>query len=232
MLVGDEGALLHPSAALLERRGRRLGKDALHRWQWGFAKDLPMLFRALTVSALAMTVASCCAKPPATSTSTTTAKSRDVCALVSGGAEGGLPRLYRMANAHARTLGPAKNLCQVPLGERDIADQCEAVDDLSALLGTGKVCGPMGVSTQKVCPVYSDQRLERVEQPSIVHPLCENACPNVEVVFREASGTATRVTFYDDPLCHREAEPGCEGSEQRCYYRVLAVTSELREERP
>jgi hypothetical protein len=150
-----------------------------------------------------------------------------VCAVVSSQAS--LPRLYRRANAQTRNLGPAQKVCDVPLAARPLADRCEDVDDLSALLGTGRVCGPAGVGPQEVCPRYAAERI-RQEPASLTEAPCgAAACPNVQVAVHELSGTVTRVVLYDDPLCHTAvAEPACAGAEHRCYYRVLAVTSELR----
>jgi hypothetical protein len=152
--------------------------------------------------------------------------SREVCVVRTEPREA-LPRLYRRANASTFNLGPGRNLCGVAKEGRPLADRCEDVDDLAALLGNGKVCGPSGVGVQPVCPGYSGERL-RAEQPSVTAPLCPGACPNMQLALRELSGSVTRVLFYDDPACHRSAQPGCEGSEQTCYYRVLALSSELR----
>lgn len=153
---------------------------------------------------------------------------REVC-VVRFEPEGGLPRLYRRANASQLTLGPAPLVCGLEKKDRKQADRCEDVDDLNALLGTGKVCGPMGVGDQPGCPTYARERLER-ESPALDKPPCSAAdvCENVQVAVREASGTVTRILFYDDPICHTERQVGCEGAEHRCYYRVLALTSELR----
>jgi hypothetical protein len=152
--------------------------------------------------------------------------SREVC-LIRTEKEQGLPRLYRRANAQSLNLGAARSLCGVPKEGRPLADRCEEVDDLSALLGTGKVCGPGGVGSQPVCPSYSAERI-RSEAPASSAPLCSGGCANVQIAVHEPSGSVTRIVFYDDPACHRAAEPGCEGSEHACYYRVLALTSELR----
>jgi hypothetical protein len=163
----------------------------------------------------------CCSptRPPATD-------SREVCLVRTETAQG-LPRLYRRANAQALNLGAAPVLCDVPKEARKLADRCEDVDDLSALLGTGNVCGPSGVERQSVCPGYSKDRI-RSEAPAISAPLCAGACANRQLAVHEASGSVTRVLFYDDPACHSAAAPGCPESERPCYYRVLALTSELR----
>ena len=143
-----------------------------------------------------------------------------------GEAPAGLPRLYRRGNASAQ-LGPGRNLCGVPEAGRPIGDRCEDVDDLAALLGTGKACGPNGVEPQSFCPGYSAERL-RSEPAALPGPLCRGACPNRQIALHEASGSVTRVLFYDDPACHKAAAAGCDGAEHVCYYRVLAVVSELR----
>jgi hypothetical protein len=171
---------------------------------------------------LAMALASgCCAAVRVSATD-----SREVCLLRTEPAPG-LPRLYRRANAQTLNLGPAPLLCDVPKEARKIADRCEEVDDLLALLGTGQVCSPTGVEQQPVCPGYSADRI-RIEAPAISAPLCAAGCENRQLAVHEASGTVTRVLFYDDPACHSAAAPGCPGTERRCYYRVLALTSELR----
>ncbi|HEX7671719.1 MAG TPA: hypothetical protein VF395_19130, partial [Polyangiaceae bacterium] len=93
-----------------------------------------------------------------------TTDSREVCAVESSPAA--LPRLYRRANAQSRNLGPAQKVCDVPLAARPPADRCEDVDDLSALIGNGRVCGPAGVGPQEVCPRYPEDRM-RQEPPSV-----------------------------------------------------------------
>jgi len=163
----------------------------------------------------------CCSQPAVPA-----GDSREVCIVRSEVGEA-IPRLYRRANASALNRGPGRNLCGVPKEGRPLGDRCEDVDELAALLGTGKVCGPNGVEPQSVCPGYSADRL-RSEPASVPTPICPGACPNQQIALHEASGSVTRVLFYDDPACHRAAEPGCEGAEHVCYYRVLAVTSELR----
>jgi hypothetical protein len=152
--------------------------------------------------------------------------SREVC-LIQTEKESGVPRLYRRANAQSKNLGPGRNLCGVAKEGRPLADRCEDVDDLSALLGTGKVCGPDGAGSQAVCPRYAAERVRR-ETPASSAPLCTGGCENVQISIREASGSVTRVLFYDDPACHSSPDPACPGTEHACYYRVLAVTSELR----
>jgi hypothetical protein len=153
---------------------------------------------------------------------------REVC-LIRSEAQGGLPRLYRRANASQQDLGPAPLVCGLALKDRKLADRCEDVDDLNVLLGTGKVCGPRGVGDQPGCPSYAKERVER-EPPALSARPCSAAdvCDNLQVAVREASGTVTRIVFYDDPACHTARQAGCEGAEHRCYYRVLAFTSELR----
>jgi hypothetical protein len=167
-------------------------------------------------------LASACGATPAVPAS----DSREVC-LIRTENDSGLPRLYRRANAHTLNLGPARNLCSVPKEGRPLADRCEDVDDLSALLGTGKVCGPSGSGTQSVCPGYPADRLRR-EAAVQSAPTCAGGCENVQIAIHELSGSVTRVLFYDDPACHSAADPGCPGADHACYYRVLALTSELR----
>lgn len=177
--------------------------------------------RRLAVLAGLLSAAACCSQPAIPATD-----SREVC-LIRTEKESPLPRLYRRANAQTSNLGPARNLCDVPKEGRPLADRCEDVDDLSALLGTGTVCGPSGAETQSVCPGYSAERLRR-EPPASRAPLCAGGCENVQLAIREPSGSVTRVLFYDDPACHSAADPACPGAGHACYYRVLALTSELR----
>lgn len=174
---------------------------------------------ALIAGAFAAASAGCSSAPP-------NVGSREVC-VIRTEADMGLPRLYRRANAGTQNLGPAPNVCGVPANERKMADRCEEVDDLSALLGTGKVCGPSGVGSQLVCPRYAEGRV-RQEPPALTKPPCEGACDNVQIAITESSGSVTRVVFYDDPACHTTADPACPDTGHRCYYRVLALTSELR----
>lgn len=176
-------------------------------------------FLVAAVAAVAAT--GCCA-----ATGVPVTPSREVC-LVRTEAASGLPRLYRRANAASLNLGAAALVCGVPRESRALADRCEDVDDLAALLGTGTACGPNGAEHQEVCPAYPAERL-RKEAPLNSAPPCQGACENVQIAVHEASGTVTRVLFYDDPGCHSAADAACAGAEHRCYYRVLALTSELR----
>jgi hypothetical protein len=152
-----------------------------------------------------------------------------MCLLRSEGAPG-IPRLYRRQNAETTNLGPGSILCDAPKPGDPIGNRCEDFDDLSALLGTGKVCGPAGYESRSDCPGYPPERVRR-EAPAVTTKPCssaESACGNVQISVHETSGTVTRILFYDDPGCHKPAQDGCPGSEINCYYRVLAVTSELR----
>lgn len=177
--------------------------------------------RGLAVLSGLVLASGCCSAP-----AVPPSDSREVC-LIRTEQDSGLPRLYRRANAQSLNLGPARNLCNVPKEGRPLADRCEDVDDLSALLGTGRVCGPSGAGPQSVCPGYPASRLRR-EAPASSAPLCAGGCENVQIAMHEASGSVTRVLFYDDPACHSAADPGCPGAGHACYYRVLALTSELR----
>ena len=151
---------------------------------------------------------------------------RGACVVRTEGTQG-VSRLYRQANAETANLGPGKLLCDVPRQGRSRGDRCEDVDDLDALLGRGKSCGPGGWTAVTACPVYATERIK--EQELNGPPVCGGGCPSMAVSFREASGSVTHVTFYDDPGCHPESSP-CGASARSCYYRVLSVTSELRDE--
>jgi hypothetical protein len=146
--------------------------------------------------------------------------------VLSSTPSGAVPRLYRQANWRSQKL-PAIKAPLCTDDARPIEDECESVDDMSALLGTGFACGPAGQAIQHVCPNFS----ERVKEmpPSVNVPPCgSGACQNRQLEIREESGSLTRVLFYDDPSCHSAApDAKCPDAAHACYYRVLAVSTEL-----
>lgn len=138
-----------------------------------------------------------------------------------------VPRLYRQANWRRQSLPPFQAPLCTQEQPRAIEDECESVDDLKALLGNGVACGPAGPAVQHVCPTLSERVKET--QPTVQDKPCgDAACPNKQIEVREASGSLTRILFYDDPACHAAApDPKCSAAAHACYYRVLAVTAEL-----
>ena len=139
------------------------------------------------------------------------------------------PRLFRQASANQiNWTKKTKLLCEPA---EAISDECESVDDLDALMGTGYACGPGGASRQSLCPSYAG-RVSEVKPASITDKPCgPAACENREVKIEDSCGTVTHVLFYDDPSCHSEAPaPECSKAAHRCYYRVLAVATVLVEE--
>ncbi len=170
--------------------------------------------RVLLLAALGM--AACCC---------TANLSPERCVL-SSPPSAGIPRLYRQANWRTQTLPVVtKPLCTDE--GRPIEDECETVDDLGALLGNGVACGPSGQAVQHVCPNFSE-RVAKTPPSVETRPCGAAACPNVQIEIREESGSVTRVLFYDDPACHAPApDPKCADAKHDCYYRVLAVSTEL-----
>jgi hypothetical protein len=146
--------------------------------------------------------------------------------VVSGTPGGAVPRLYRQASWRSQRLPPIRApMCSSET--RPIEDECESVDDLSALLGTGFACGPAGQAIQRVCPSFGD-RVREIPAAVSDRPCGAAACPNRQLEVREESGSLTRILFYDDPSCHSAApDAKCPNAAHACYYRVLAVSTEL-----
>jgi hypothetical protein len=144
--------------------------------------------------------------------------------VIESPAGGGVPRLRQMGVGSLRPL-KAPSCAE----SNDMTLECEPGDDLAKLEGTAKACGPAGIAPQVSCPRYG-KRVHRVAPAWIAEKPCgPAACENVEVVVDDHH-TITHVTFYDDPTCHSKSAPpqGCEGTEHACYYRVLAIRTELK----
>jgi hypothetical protein len=148
--------------------------------------------------------------------------------LVATPPSGGPPLLLRIGVAPTRVVAsaPAGPLCSAT---RPMAFECEAVDDLSGLLGTGVACGPGGAAPQRVCPALG-HRITRVAAASNPKKPCgEASCDNVEVAIDVGGDTMTHLTFYDDPSCHGgPPEPACQSAVHKCYYRLLSTTVTLK----
>lgn len=139
----------------------------------------------------------------------------------------GIPRLIRQAGASCIPVVPSKQPLCGPVEQRRLEDECEAVDDLDALKGTGFACGPGGQDHQHVCPSLA-KRVADVALSNPSKPCGPTACDNREIEIQEESGSATHVVFYDDVGCHSGApDPKCPDAGHRCYYRVLSVTAVL-----
>jgi len=142
-----------------------------------------------------------------------------VCALGSP-APPKLPRLFR-----ARTSAPPNSryasapICTLP---HKLSDECEIVDDVDALLGTGFDCVNGKDAPLAACADWRDaSRLT----PSTAPPTCgESACADLSLVIRDPTGASQLITFYDDPSCHRPPkDPNCPRTGRACYYRVHGV---------
>jgi hypothetical protein len=135
---------------------------------------------------------------------------------------GSLPVLRRFAALTAPHLPRSpKPICTEQ--DRGVELECEAVDDLAAIEGTGVACGPGGVKPRKDCPELGGLvRRVASTQPSD-KPCGAAACANIDVLL----GEDTRVTFYDDPSCHGgPTETVCAAARHACYYRVFAVRTD------
>jgi hypothetical protein len=151
---------------------------------------------------------------------------RESC-LVATAPAGGLPLLLRIGSKPTvAPKAPDKPLCT---SQRELRFECEAIDDLSGLLGNGVVCGPGGVDRQFVCPKFDKRITRRPQAANAKKPCGDQACDNVEIALDEGGDTTTHLTFYDDPACHvGPPEPECRAAVHQCYYRLLSVTVNLR----
>jgi hypothetical protein len=134
-----------------------------------------------------------------------------------------LPRLYRALIKPPATASYAeKPICEKP---HALADECEVVDDVQALLGTGFDCVDGADQALGACSGYSHgSELETLDSEA---PCGASACKNVALRIRDPNGTVLHLTFYDDVSCHMgPREPGCPHTERSCYYRVASVEPE------
>lgn len=137
--------------------------------------------------------------------------------VVTQGPSSETARLVRQANASQFRWEPSYKLhCEQDESE-PLVYECESVDDLQALLGTGYACGPDGAERQSLCPSY-EGRIKQVPPSYADRPCGSAACPNKEVEVTDSSGTLTRILFYDDPGCHAgPPAPACEPAAHPCY---------------
>jgi hypothetical protein len=131
-----------------------------------------------------------------------------------------LPRLYRaLLEPPATATYAAQPICEKP---HALADECEGVDDVQALLGTGFDCVNGADQALGACSGYSHASL--LETLDGEAPCGAAACKNVALQIRDPHGASLRLTFYDDVSCPREPrEPGCQHNGRSCYYRVASV---------
>jgi len=131
-----------------------------------------------------------------------------------------LPRLYRALSAPpAKARYAAAPICATP---HALSDECEVVDDVQAMLGTGFDCVNGADAAVGACEGWTEAKPLTSSQDA---PPCGSAaCPNLVLSVRDPSGASVRITFYDDISCHRPPrEPNCQKSGRACYYRVLRV---------
>ena len=160
-------------------------------------------------------MSACCECPPPESP----APIEQVCALGVPDAPN-LPRLYRALNtAPQRKKYPAAPICKKP---HALADECEVVDDVDALRGTGFKCDN---DTQvRLAPCGGWSRASKLTA-SNAPPTCgDGACPDLSLDITDPSGVALRLSFYDDVSCHGPPKyPNCPRMGRACYYRVGSV---------
>jgi hypothetical protein len=187
-----------------------------------FSISMGSLFRrravAAPVASLACILAtSCCHKQPECPSAPAPGQK---CALGVPAAPS-LPHLYRAVSAlPARARYAAAPICTTP---HALSDECEVVDDVQAMLGTGFDCVNGSDAAVGACEGWTEPK--PLTSASSGDPPCgATACPNLVLSVRDPSGAPVRVTFYDDISCHRAPrEPNCQKSGRACYYRVLRV---------
>jgi hypothetical protein len=130
------------------------------------------------------------------------------------------PRLFRaLREPPANASYAPRAICAKP---HALADECELVDDLQALLGNGYDCDDGVDAPIGACKGWAAQ--SRVAADAAPPPCGAAACSNVALELRDPSGARVRATFYDDPSCHAPPrEPNCPKTGRACYYRILRV---------
>jgi hypothetical protein len=128
------------------------------------------------------------------------------------------PRLFRaVSQAPATARYPQSPICKLP---HSVSDECEIVDDLEALLGTGYDCVNGADAPLAACEGWSSP--SRSEDAQGDRPCGPSACPNVALSIRDPAGKPMKMTLYDDVSCHRgPREPACPKTARSCYYRVF-----------
>jgi hypothetical protein len=135
-----------------------------------------------------------------------------------------LPHLFRArstppANGHYATAA----ICTNPHG---LSDECEVVDDVQAILGSGFGCENGRDALIGACEGWTLPAPPTLPMASVPgdRPCGDSACKNLALVARDPSGCNVRVTFYDDISCHgAPKDPNCPNTQRACYYRVLRV---------
>jgi len=146
-----------------------------------------------------------------------------------------LPGLQRQADLRAPLLASAPHCA--PMETIGLPDEPESVDDLDAILDTGRTCGPDGhAHAVPACPALAERRFQVLSgpKPSGSAPWCGEAaaaCPNQNVLITAKGGDPLLLEFYDDPSSHRAGPlTTCtDGSKLgTCYYRLGGVSQALR----
>jgi len=146
-----------------------------------------------------------------------------------------VPGLQRAADPKPPLLA-AEPHC-APLPSTGLPDEPESVDDLDALLGRGRVCGPSGqLSTSHPCTSLGDHgwRVVSGPTPNGSRPYCgaaTPACPNQSLTITRKGADPLLVEFYDDPSSHRSAlATNCAGGRDLspCYYRLGHIAIAMR----
>lgn len=148
---------------------------------------------------------------------------------------GYLPGLQRAADSTGPKLQPVPH-CALQPGP-GLPDEPEAVDDLDALLGRGRVCGPNGqLNPSRPCTSLAahDWHVTSGPTPNQSTPYCSAAtaaCPNQTLVIAREGVDPLQLEFYDDPSSHRSAElTNCAGGKDLspCYYRLGHIAVAVR----
>jgi hypothetical protein len=163
----------------------------------------------------AVMLSACCDKPAACP-----APTGQKCSI-GAPTEPGLPRLFRTLAVPPKSARyAAKPICKLP---HSVSDECELVDDVQTILGTGFNCQNGSDVALGPCEGWTGAQPLRAASDT-AQPCGPSACANVTFDVRDPDGKALRITFYDDISCHRPPlEPNCQRSGRACYYRVLRV---------
>lgn len=148
---------------------------------------------------------------------------------------GFVPALQRAADKDAPKLAATPHCAVVP--GPGLPDEPEAVDDLDALLGRGRVCGPDGqLNPSHPCTSLADHGWQVTLGPTAngAKPYCSEAtaaCPNQSLTIANERAGSLLLEFYDDPSSHRSAEmTNCAGGRDLspCYYRLGHIAVAVR----
>jgi len=148
---------------------------------------------------------------------------------------GHLPALQRAGEKDAPSLAPTPHYAA--LAGPGLPDEPEAVDDLDALLGRGRVCGPNGqLNGSQPCTALTTHGWQVTAGPTVngSKPYCSQAtstCPNQSLTIAREGVDPLLLEFYDDPSSHRSAEmTSCAGGRDLspCYYRLGHIAVAVR----